>query len=108
MNKQILIIFVGLIILNCNYLIGQNDLIIETPTKEDSIIKEELKKKEQIKIDLLNKAREIQEKTLMAQNEAQKKQRIVIYTVSLFFILLIATIVGLIIRNRKLKRLLKD
>lgn len=106
--KQVLIIFLGLFLLNCNSLIGQNDSIIETQTKEDSIIKEELKKKKQIQMDLLNKEKALMDLVLKEKNAVQEIQNIVILVGFSVLIFLIVAFVVLIIRNRRLKKLLKE
>ena len=108
MKKQILLIFIGLIILNCNSSIGQIDSLKENQAKEDSIIKEELRKKEQLKIDLLMQKRELQEIKLKQQQEAQDNQRKIIYVIISIFILFIALFIGLIRRNQRLRKLLKE
>ena len=108
MKKQIIIFFLGLIILNNNSLTGQNDSITENQAKKDSIIKEELRQNEQLKIDLLKQREELQEIQLKQQQEAQDKQQKIIYVIISIFILLTALFIGLIRRNQKLKKLLKE
>lgn len=110
MKKHILIIVFGLIILNCNSLIGQNDsLYDQIITKQDSLRSAKKESAERQKnIDLLNAKREFQALAIKEKEASEKKQRIVFYVGFSVFILLIAIFIGLIRRNMRLRKLLKE
>jgi uncharacterized membrane protein len=108
MTKRILILIIGLTFLNYYPIFGQSDSITENQAKVDSIDKAELDKEKQLQMKLLNNERLRIEKAIEEQHEARKKQKLIIYAGYLIFFLMIGFLIGLLIRNKKLRKSLKD
>lgn len=62
----------------------------------------------QLEIDYLETQRQLQESQLKQRQEEQRRQQTIIYLGFSFFILMIAIIFGLIRRNMKLRKFLKE
>jgi len=114
MHKKVLLLLIFPAFLSCSIINAQNEKIAKTNhenaiEKIDSLtIAEKEVRIEQLQQELLEKERQLAELQLHKQKKEQDKQKLIIYLGFSFFLLLLALFIGLIRRNLRLRKFIKN
>jgi ferric-dicitrate binding protein FerR (iron transport regulator) len=87
---------------------SQNDVKADSSLQDSNNAAYEEARQRQLQIDYLEAQRQLQESQLKHQQEEQRRQQTIIYLGFSLFILMLAIIIGLIRRNIKLRKFLKE